>query len=65
MEFSVHKLQKAKLGVHIVQAILMVISWIMDIVIFRNASIDGRVGWHFGLVGFPHYPVDLHELTLQ
>lgn len=45
-----HKLQKIKLGVHIAQAVLIFVSWVMDIVVFRRASIDGRVGWHFGLV---------------
>lgn len=50
MEFSVHKLQKMKVGVHIAQAVLIFITWIMDIVVFRKASINGGVGWHFGLV---------------
>jgi hypothetical protein len=51
VEFAAHHTQKIKLGVHIVQSVLILISWIVDIVVFRSdASIDGRVGWHFGVV---------------
>jgi hypothetical protein len=53
VEFAAHNTQKIKLGVHIVQSVLILVSWIIDIVIFRSdASIDGRVGWHFGVVWF-------------
>jgi hypothetical protein len=51
VEFDVHNLQKIKLGVHITQAAFIVISWVTEIVVFRDAaSIDGRPGWYFGLV---------------
>lgn len=45
-------MQKIKLGVHIAQAALIVVSWILEILVFRSsAKIDGRPGWFFGLVG--------------
>jgi len=50
LEFDVHNLQKIKLGVHISQAALIFISWILEIIVFnKSASIDGRPGWYFGL----------------
>ncbi len=53
VEFDVHNLQKIKLGVHIAQAALIVISWVVEIVVFNKASsIDGRPGWYFGLVSW-------------
>jgi hypothetical protein len=71
MEFSVHSLQKGKLAVHIVQAVFIVVSWILDIVVFRSdADIDGRLGWHFGVVCFPGksssfvlYAITYHRIT--
>lgn len=51
VEFDVHDVQKIKLFVHIAQAAVMAIAWILEIVTFRSAaSIDGRPGWYFGLV---------------
>jgi len=53
VEFAAHHTQMIKLGVHIVQSVLILVSWILDIVVFRSdASTDGRVGWHFGVVCF-------------
>ncbi|TAQ83390.1 hypothetical protein B7494_g8285 [Chlorociboria aeruginascens] len=50
MEFSIHKLQDGKLAVHIAQAVLILVAWILEIVVFRSsATIDGRTGWYFGL----------------
>ena len=49
MEFSVHNLQKIKIGLHGGQVLLMLIARIMDIVVFNKESISGKVGWHFGL----------------
>ena len=51
MEFEVHNIQKIKLVVHIVQLVLIFVSWVLEIVVFRSsANIDGRPGWYFGLV---------------
>jgi hypothetical protein len=51
LEFDVHNLQKYKLGLHIAQAAFIVISWVLEIVVFRDATkVDGRPGWYFGLV---------------
>ncbi len=56
VEFDVHNLQKIKLSVHIAQAALIVISWVVEIVVFNKASsIDGRPGWYFGLVSSPYF----------
>jgi hypothetical protein len=54
VEFDVHNLQKIKLGVHITQAAFIVVSWVIEIVVFnKSAAIDGRPGWYFGLVSRP------------
>lgn len=51
MEFAAHQLQKIKLGTHIGQAVLILVAWILEITVFRSsATIDGRIGWYFGLV---------------
>jgi hypothetical protein len=51
VEFDVHNLQKIKLAVHITQAAFIVLSWVIEIIVFHKASsIDGRPGWYFGLV---------------
>ncbi|KUJ19753.1 uncharacterized protein LY89DRAFT_731009 [Mollisia scopiformis] len=50
LEFDAHNLQKIKLGVHIAQAVLIFVTWAMEIAVFHDAeSIDGRAGWYFGL----------------
>lgn len=50
LEFDVHNLQKIKLGVHITQAVLIAVTWVLEIIVFNKAkSIDGRPGWYFGL----------------
>jgi len=50
VEFDVHNIQKIKLGVHITQVAFIVVSWVIEIVVFNKASsIDGRPGWYFGL----------------
>ncbi|CAG8962211.1 hypothetical protein HYFRA_00005264 [Hymenoscyphus fraxineus] len=50
MEFAAHQLQKIKLGTHVGQAALMLVAWILEITVFRStATIDGRIGWYFGL----------------
>jgi len=50
VEFDVHNLQKIKLAVHITQAAFIVLSWVIEIIVFHKASsIDGRPGWYFGL----------------
>jgi len=54
VEFDVHNIQKIKLGVHITQAAFIVVSWVIEIVVFNKASsIDARPGWYFGLVSNP------------
>jgi len=43
-------MQKIKLGVHVAQAVLIFVAWCINIALFRSsASINGRVGWYFGL----------------
>jgi len=50
MEFGVQHLQMGKLGLHIAQAVLIFVAWVLDIAVFRSsAKIDGRVGWNFGV----------------
>lgn len=51
VEFDVHNLQKMKLGVHIAQAAFIVVSWVIEIVVFNKAATtNGKSGWYFGLV---------------
>ncbi len=57
VEFDAHNLQKIKLGVHITQAAFIVVSWVIEIVVFHDsATIDGRPGWYFGVVRPPNLP---------
>jgi len=63
MEFSVHNLQKIKTGVHAVQLFLMLVTWIMDIVVFNKASIGSNVGWHFGLCFLTLIPIVFLTMT--
>jgi hypothetical protein len=53
MEFGVQHIQNGKLGLHIAQAVLIFVAWILDIAVFRSsANVDGRLGWNFGVVSF-------------
>lgn len=64
LEFDAHNLQKIKLGVHIAQAVLIFITWALEIAVFHNASsIDGRPGWYFGLVGYSLLPILVYIFT--
>ncbi|KAG9235407.1 hypothetical protein BJ875DRAFT_272380 [Amylocarpus encephaloides] len=64
MEFAAHQLQKIKLGVHIAQAVLIVVTWILEIVVFRSsAKIDGRLGWVFGLCFLSVIPLIFLTMT--
>jgi hypothetical protein len=57
LEFDVHNLQKYKLGLHIAQAAFIIVSWVLEIVVFRSAAkVDGRPGWYFGLVSLQPDP---------
>jgi len=50
LELDANNLQKIKLGVHIAQAVLIFVTWALEIAVFHDAaSIDGRPGWYFGL----------------
>lgn len=70
MEFAAHQLQKIKLGTHIGQAVLILVAWILEITVFRSsATIDGRIGWYFGLVCrvsslFPPLPVYMRRIEV-
>ena len=56
VEFDINALQKQKLAVHIAQAAFIVVSWVLEIIVFNKAkSIDGRAGWYFGLVSPPDW----------
>lgn len=64
LEFDAHNLQTIKLGTHIAQAVLIFVSWALEIAVFHNASsIDGRPGWYFGLVCklflFAFFPISI------
>lgn len=64
LEFDAHNLQTIKLGVHIAQAVLVFITWALEIAVFHNASsIDGRPGWYFGLVGYSLIPFSITAPT--
>jgi hypothetical protein len=66
VEFDVHNIQKIKLGVHITQAAFIVVSWVIEIVVFNKASsIDARPGWYFGLVSNPICLQRHHPQTIQ
>jgi hypothetical protein len=66
LEFDAHNLQTIKLGVHIAQAVLIFITWALEIAVFHDAaSIDGRPGWYFGLVRQNHSLTQLPKTQTQ
>ena len=54
LEFEIHQFSTIKLGLHLAQALFIFVSWAVEIAVFKadKSVIDGRVGWHFGLVCF-------------
>jgi hypothetical protein len=57
IEFNPHNYQKIKTVLHGVQALLIFVSWCITIAVLRSVTIDGRVGWYFGLVSYSHFPL--------
>jgi hypothetical protein len=54
IEFDPHHFLNVKLGVHVTQAVFIFVAWAIEIAVFKSsATVDGRAGWYFGLVGFP------------
>jgi len=50
LEFGIENFQSIKLGIHCVQSALILFTWILEIVVFRNATaINAETGWYFGL----------------
>lgn len=50
VEFNYDKIPLYKLIVHIVQIVLSVTIWIMEIIVFRGGDVTGQNGWTFGVV---------------
>lgn len=50
VEFNYDKIPLYKLIVHLVQIVLSVTIWVLEIIVFRGGDINGQNGWTFGVV---------------
>lgn len=65
LEFDVNNFQLYKTIIHITQAAITLVAFVIEIVVFRKAkSIDGRPGWYFGLVIYSPTTIYLQMLML-
>lgn len=49
-EFDHEKIPLYKLIVHIIQIVISVTIWILEIIVFKGGDINGNNGWTFGVV---------------
>jgi hypothetical protein len=52
-EFDHEKIPLYKLITHIIQIVLSVTIWILEIIVFKGGDINGNNGWTFGVVSLP------------
>lgn len=50
VEFNHSRIPLYKLVVHIVQIVLSVTIWCLEIVVFKGGDVNGQMGWTFGVV---------------
>jgi len=51
MRLPLDQFGKIKNFIHVAQAVILFLAWVLTIAIFtRDGTTDGRVGWYFGLV---------------
>lgn len=50
VEFNNEKIPLYKLIVHCVQLLFSLTIWCLEIVVFKNGEVNGRMGWTFGVV---------------
>lgn len=55
-EFDHEKIPLYKLIVHIIQIVISVTIWILEIIVFKGGDINGNNGWTFGVVSLPRCP---------
>lgn len=53
LEFDHEKIPLYKLILHIVQIVISVTIWVLEIVVFKGGDINGNNGWTFGVVSLP------------
>lgn len=52
-EFDHEKIPLYKLITHIIQIVISVTIWILEIIVFKGGDINGNNGWTFGVVSLP------------
>lgn len=52
-EFDHERIPLYKLIVHIIQIVISVTIWVLEIIVFKGGDINGNNGWTFGVVGLP------------
>lgn len=52
-EFDHEKIPLYKLIVHIIQIVISVTIWVLEIIVFKGGDINGNNGWTFGVVSLP------------
>lgn len=52
-EFDHERIPLYKLIVHIIQIVLSVTIWVLEIIVFKGGDINGNNGWTFGVVSWP------------
>lgn len=53
LEFDHERIPLYKLIVHIIQIVLSVTIWVLEIIVFKGGDINGNNGWTFGVVSLP------------
>lgn len=54
-EFDHERIPLYKLIVHIIQIVLSVTIWVLEIIVFKGGDINGNNGWTFGVVSLPRF----------
>lgn len=52
-EFDHERIPLYKLIVHIIQIVISVTIWVLEIIVFKGGDINGNNGWTFGVVSLP------------
>lgn len=54
-EFDHERIPLYKLIVHIIQIVISVTIWVLEIIVFKGGDINGNNGWTFGVVSRPQF----------
>lgn len=62
LEFDHGKIPLYKLVLHIIQIVISVTIWCLEIAVFKGGDINGNNGWTFGVVCLPSTTFSAHSL---